>query len=147
VPLPAGARGLALAGDALTVIGVSDAATQSYLENVRAAWVDIVRADALARLTRAATRALRAISEELADAREAEQIGVPPPGGRSSADVQAALEQGRQAFRLVYQEVESATSVAAINTALEQARDNGLTWLVGLDWEPYPETCPWMVGT
>jgi len=118
-----------------------------WLNQVRAHWLDIVRADALQQLTRAGTAAFRTIREELAEAQEAGELGVPPPDGRSAAEVQALLDQGRQEFRQVYQAVEAAASVAEINAALQQARDSGLTWLVGLDWEPYPETCPWMVGT
>ena len=118
-----------------------------WLNQVRAKWVGIVRADALQRLTRAGTAAFRAIREELAEAQEAEALGVPPPGGRSASGVQRLLDQGRQAFRQVYQAVENATSVAEINAALEQARKSGLTWLVGPEWEPYPEECPWTVAT
>ena len=131
----------------LTEDGVLTGVDASWLDQVRSRWLDIVRADATQMLTRAATAAFERIRKELAEAQEAENLGVPPPGGRSAAEVQALLDQGRQAFRQVYQAVEAAASVAEINAVLEQARESGLTWLVGPDWEPYPEECPWTVAT
>ena len=147
VALPHGATGLALEGTALRVLGADTATAQAYLDQVRAAWLDIVRADATKTLTRAAAAAFRRIREELAEAEEAENLGVPPPGGRSAAEVQVLLDQGRQAFQRVYQAVENAASIAEINDTVQQARDSGLTWLVGLDWEPYPEECPWTIAS
>jgi len=147
IPLPRGAAGLALEGNTLRVLAADDSAAQAYLEQVRAAWLDIVRAEAERYLYTNATASFRRIREELAEAQEAESLGVPPPGGRSSAELQALIQQGQAAFKQVYQAVQDAASVAEINAALDGARQQGLDWLVGLDWQPYPETCPWTWAT
>jgi len=144
--LPDGASGLALEGDALRVLGVDRATAQSYLDRVRAAWAEIVREAAMAELYRRATAAFRAIREELAEAEEAEALGVPPPRGRSSQELQAILDAGRAAFKQVYDAVSAAQSVAGINAALARAREQGLTWLVPESWQAYPEECPWEVA-
>ncbi len=144
VPLPTGATGLALEGNALRVLGADAAAAKAYLERVREAWPEIVRADAERALYTNATASFRRIREELAEAQEAEALGVPPPGGRSSAELNDLIVQGQAAFKAVYQAVQAATSVANINTVLDGARQQGLDWLVGPD---YPETCPWTVAT
>ncbi len=110
-------------------------------------WVARVRAAAQRRLQLNAAAALHVIRAELAEAQEAEALGVPPPGGRSSTQLQTLIQQGQTAFKSVYQAVQSATTIAGINAALEAARQQGLDWLVGPDWDPYPETCPWTVAT
>lgn len=146
VQLPNGSAGLALEGNKLRVLGVDNTTASSYLDSVRAAWADIVRTDALATLYGNGTAALRDIREELAEAQEAEAIGVPPPGGRSSATLEQILSQGRATFKSVYDSVSAAATVADINAVLGGSRDQGLTWLVHTDWEPYPEECPWQVA-
>ncbi len=147
IPLPPGAHGLALEDNKLYVLGVDQATVRAYLDKVKAAWTDIVRADVERALYTNATASFRRIREELAEAQEAEALGVPPPGGRSSAELNDLIAQGQAAFKAVYQAVQAATSVADINAVLETARQQGLDWLVGPDWQPYPETCPWTVAT
>jgi len=144
---PNNAAGLALEGNTLRVLGVDAVAAQAYLDQVRKAWADIVRADAERYLYSNASATLRRIRDELAEAQEAEALGVPPPGGRSSTQLQTLIQQGQAAFKRVYQAVQGAATVADVNAALDGARQQGLTWLVGLDWAPYPETCPWTVAT
>jgi len=122
-------------------------APPDWIEEVRQRWTDIVREAAMAELYRRATAAFRAIREELVEAEEAEALGVPPPRGRSSQELQALLDAGRTAFKQVYDAVSAAQSVAEINAALEAARSQGLDWLVGPDWQAYPETCPWELAT
>ena len=108
-------------------------------------WLARVRAAASKRLQLNAAAALHAIRTELAEAQEAEALGVPPPGGRSSTQLQNLIQQGQTAFKQAYQAVGAAASVAEISTALSGALQQGLAWLVGSDWQPYPDTCPWGV--
>jgi len=110
-------------------------------------WVAYVRELATHAIYTNASATFRRIRAELAEAQEAEAFGVPPPGGRSSAQLQTLIQQGQQAFKNVYRAVQAATTVAEINAALTGAQQQGLTWLVGPDWQPYPETCPWTVAT
>ena len=122
-------------------------APPDWLEEVRQRWTDIVREAALAELYRQATAAFKTIREELAEAEQAEALGVPPPGGRPSTELLDLIKQGQTAFKKVYQAVQGAAAVAEINAALEAARSQGLTWLVPEDWQAYPETCPWELAT
>ena len=147
IPLPAGAVGLALEAGAIRVIGADPADANAYLGQVRAAWDDIVREAAKQGVYQRATAAFKTISEELAEAEEAEALGVPPPRGRSTEELQELLAAGRAAFKQVYDAVSAAQSVAEINVALEAAREQGLTWLVPGDWEPYVEACPWTLAS
>jgi len=147
IPLPAGAVGLALEADAIRVIGANQAAASAYLSRVRDAWSDIVREAAKHEIYQRATAAFKTINEELAEAKEAEALGVPPPAGRSSEELQERLDAGRAAFKEIYGAVSAAATVADINAALEAARERGLTWLVPEHWEPYVEACPWTLAS
>ena len=106
-------------------------------------WTGYVKGLATEYLTKRAARALRTIRDELADAQEAEALGIQPPAGGSSQELQALLQQRQQAFKTVHDAIQGATTIADINAALQDARTQGLDWLVGPEWEPYPDTCPW----
>ena len=146
VALPRGATGLALEGNTFRVLGVDAATAQAYLDQVRAAWLDIVRADALNRLAQNGTAALEAISSERQRAAFAEQHGLPlPQGVRPTATLDQLMADGVAAYKATLAAVQNAATVAEINAALDGARQQSLDWLVPPDWQPYPDTCPWSV--
>ena len=142
IPLPDGASGLILEDGVLRVAG-GESHTAAYLDEVRARWSDIVREAARQRVTANAIARLRALRTERDDAAEAEALGVPPPGGRSVAELDQLISEIQAVFRSVHDAINAAASVAEINAALQGALDDGHAWLVGEDWEPYPEECPW----
>ena len=111
-------------------------------------WPARVQAAATRRLQENARAAFLAITTERQQAAFAESAGLPlPEGVRPTSTLDQLMVDGQAAYKAALDAVAAAASVAEINAALEQARDNGLTWLVGPDWEPYPEECPWTVAT
>ena len=127
IPLPQGSPGLALEGTTLRVLGVDAATAQAYLDQVRAAWADIVRADARAKV------------EQQGRARIREHMLV-----LEQTQAQAVKDEMTAALAAI----DAATTVAEINALKLPAwaavgyaqREDGT-------WEPYPETCPWTVAT
>jgi len=109
-------------------------------------WFSRVKAAAAKRVQLNAAAAMHAIRLELAEAQEAEALGVPPPRGRSTTELNDLIQQGQAAFKTVFQNIEGASDISGVNTVLNNSLQGGLGWMVGGDWSPYPDTCPWAVG-
>lgn len=126
IPLPDGALGLALEGNILRVLGVDAATAQGYLDQAKAAWTDIVRADARAKVETQGRVIIREYMLQL-----------------EQAQAQAVKDEMMAAIAAI----DAAQTVAEINALkLPAWAKIGIETEPGV-WEPYPETCPWTVAT
>jgi len=127
VPTPPSSTGLHLADNALRVLGVDAAAAQAYLDQIRASWPDIVRADARAKIEQQGRALIREYMLQL-----------------KQAQAQAVKDELTAAVAAI----DAAQSVAEIN-ALRLPAWAQIGYMQREDgtWEPYPESCPWTVAT
>jgi len=131
---------------ALTEDGVVLGASDEWCNTAKQHWLDVVKNHALSTLYRNARAAFEDIERRLKEAVAAEELGVPPPDGIPSSELQARLEQGKAVFKSVYDAVMGTNSVESVNDVLRNALNDGHLWLVGQDWSEYPPEFPWRCG-
>ena len=126
IPLPQGSSGLALEGTTLRVLGVDAATAQTYLDQVRVAWADIVRADARAKVEQQGRALIRKHMLQL-----------------EQAQAQVVKDEMSAALAMI----DAATTVAEINALQLPAWARiGIPGPEPDTWQPYPETCPWTLA-